>query len=66
MYSKALRPEIMSTMLPRDSPADALSKPEEDLGVSGNIVLVLWASSDRDWLKASHACTDSRSAAPMS
>ncbi len=53
-------------MLPRDFPTDALSKLEEDLGVSGNIVLVLWASSDRGWLKASHACTNSRSTAPMS
>ncbi len=41
MYSKTLKPEIMSTMLPKDFPADELSKPEYKMVVERDIMVTM-------------------------
>ena len=41
MYSKALKPEIMRTMLPKDFPADRLSKPQYKVRVERDIMITM-------------------------
>jgi len=41
MYSKILKPEIMSTMLPRDFPADRLSKPQYKVVVERDVFVTM-------------------------
>ena len=48
MYSKTLKPEIMATMLPKDFPADKLSKPQYKMKVERDVVLTM-----RDGVKIS-------------
>ncbi|MFH0915076.1 MAG: CocE/NonD family hydrolase [bacterium] len=41
MYSKTLKPEIMSTMLPKDFPADKLSKPQYKVVVEKDVMVTM-------------------------
>jgi putative CocE/NonD family hydrolase len=41
MYSKTLKPEIMATMLPRDFPADRLSRPEHKMAVERDVMVTM-------------------------
>jgi putative CocE/NonD family hydrolase len=41
MYSKTLKPEIMATMLPKDFPADKLSKPEYKMVVDRDVTVTM-------------------------
>ena len=41
MYSKTLKPEIMSTMLPRDFPADKLTKPQHKMVVEKDVMVTM-------------------------
>jgi predicted acyl esterase len=41
MYSKTLKPEIMATMLPKDFPADRLSRPEYKMAVERDVMVTM-------------------------
>ena len=41
MYSKTLKPEIMSTTLPKDFPADELSRPEYKMVVERDVMVTM-------------------------